>query len=215
MAAASAGATRRRSAPPAVRAVGRSVWTWIVVGSLAVAAVVIGATGGWARVSPDGLARIPAGSQIALGPYDVAVHGWTISDTFLADELGYVEGADSWVVISLDITASPPRSSGLVNDSIRVQGLEPLDFAKLYNRDDGSSVYYLHPGVKVPVFMVLPVSEAQVGALGPLTTLPLILSTHRWSQHALSDEWGWWRSQVRASLQLPRDDTITDVGGDA
>ena len=207
-------ASPRVSASPMLRAVRRSWWTWIVVAALVAGVFAIGAAGGWARVQPDGLARVPVGARVALGPYDAVVHEWTVTSEFASEDLSYIDDAAAWVLISADLTANPPRSTSYYGDTFAVQALTPVGFQDLYNRETSEFITVLHPGVTIPAVVAIPISQEEADVLDALDTLPVILSTMVWDQHTLSDEWGWWRPQPRAMLQVPRNDAIVELGAD-
>ncbi|WP_135849447.1 hypothetical protein [Serinibacter arcticus] len=185
----------------------RSWWTWGVVAALL--AIVLGtwAGGGLEEVPEEGLPQVPADARIALGPYDVAIQGWSISREYDADMLEIVD-ADAWVVVAADLTGAPPRSTTYKSDSVTVSSLETTAYPRIVDPVSGDYVGYLHPGVTTSVLILLPVAKADAATLDALTTLPALLTSYTYTRHVLSGEETWLRPQARATVQVPRDDTV-------
>lgn len=201
-----------RPRPSPVRTVLRSRWTWISVGAVVAVLVGVAAAGGWGQVEEQGLPEVPADTEMALGPYDLTVTGWTVSDELLADDLEYSD-ADAWVVVSLDVTAGPPSSVRWMSDSLEVSGLELTGYPEVVRASDGSRIFTFHPGVQTPALLLLPVATDQVEALADQDSLPVVLSTHTYRGHVLSEEEGWWGAQPRATLQVERDNAVATLEG--
>ncbi|TGO05443.1 hypothetical protein SERN_1447 [Serinibacter arcticus] len=175
----------------------------------ALLAIVLGtwAGGGLEEVPEEGLPQVPADARIALGPYDVAIQGWSISREYDADMLEIVD-ADAWVVVAADLTGAPPRSTTYKSDSVTVSSLETTAYPRIVDPVSGDYVGYLHPGVTTSVLILLPVAKADAATLDALTTLPALLTSYTYTRHVLSGEETWLRPQARATVQVPRDDTV-------
>ncbi|GMA30050.1 hypothetical protein [Litorihabitans aurantiacus] len=185
----------------------RSVWTWAAVAGLVAVTSGAWAAGGFAQVPEEGLPRVPADARVALGPYDVAIEGWSISREYDPSLLEIVDG-DAWLVIGADLTGAPPRSTTYKSDSIEVSSLEPTAYPRAVSPVDGSYVSYIHPGVTTPALILIPVTEEDARTLESLSTLPVLLTSYTYTQHVLSGEETWLRPQPRATAQVPRVDSI-------
>ena len=64
------------------------------------------------------------------------------------------------------------------------------------------------PGVTTPRLLLLPVNGTDADTRDRLSTLPGLLSSRVWTSHSLSGEMGWWRTTPRATVQVPRDDSV-------
>jgi len=185
----------------------RSWWTWVVVALLLVVVAGTWVAGGFEEVPEEGLPQVPVDARIALGPYDVALQGWSISRDYDASTLEISDG-DAWLVIAADLTGAPPRSSFYQSDSVTVSSLEPTAFPKIVDPVSGDYISYIHPGVTTPVLILLPVTRADGETLDALTTLPALLTSYTYTRHSLSGEETWLRPQPRATVQVPRDDSV-------
>jgi len=185
----------------------RSWWTWVVAALLVVVAVGTWIAGGFEEVPEEGLPQVPVDARIALGPYDVALQGWSVSRDYDRDTLEVVDG-DAWLIVAADLTGAPPRSSFYESGSVTVSSLETTAFPKIVDPVSGDYLSYIHPGVTTPVLILFPVTRADGETLDALTTLPVLLTSYTFTTHSLSGEEMWLRPQPRATVQLPRDDSV-------
>lgn len=185
----------------------RTWWVWAALAALVSLTLGTWAGGGLDEVPEEGLPRVPADARVALGPYDIAITGWTVSNELNHDDLKFSD-ADAWVVIAADVTVQPPRSTTFYDDTVTVSALELTDFPDTVSPRDGSLMSYLSPGVTTPVLLLLPVNGTDADTLDQLSTLPVLLSSRVWTSHSLSGEMGWWRTTPRATVQVPRDDSV-------
>ncbi|PWD51582.1 hypothetical protein C8046_13955 [Serinibacter arcticus] len=200
--------TRRR--PALVRVASRSVWVWGIVAGTIALALGTWAGGGFREVPEDGLPVIPADALVSLGPFDVAIEGWTVSSSILTSDLEYADAA-AWLVIAADFRANPPRSTVFYEDMMTVSALEPVGFAKTVHPTDGTYLTYLHPGVTTPALVLIPLGSSDAATIDDLSVLPVVLGSRVWVAHSLTDEMGWFRTTPRASVQVPRDDSVAEL----
>lgn len=201
---------REAPRPSPVRAAVTSWWTWGAVAALLAGVVGVGAAGGWREAPQESLPQVPADARVALGPYDLVVNGWTVSDDLLADDLEYADAA-AWVVISLEVTANPPSSVTWQDDSLEVSGLTLTGYPEMVRPADGSRVVALHPGVTSAALLLLPVSADDVERLADTEELTAVLAEHTYRGHVLSQEEGWWGAQPRVTLPIERDDAVATL----
>ncbi|PWD51587.1 hypothetical protein C8046_13980 [Serinibacter arcticus] len=188
-----------------------SRWTWGTAATLAVGVAAIGIGGGWGASPPAELPELAAGATAELGPYDVDVRGWTVSDELLPDDLSYSDAA-AWIVIDLGITANPPATVGWFADSLAVEGVEPTGRVLLVDPADGDLIAQVHPGVPTDALLLVPVDAEAAAAADELDRLPVVLSAHVFTAHVISGEEWWWRARPTVTLEVSRDDDVARVG---
>ena len=188
-----------------------SRWTWGAVATVAVGLGAVGLAGGWGAVPPAALPVLPEGTTAQLGPYDVDVRGWTLSDELLPDDLGYAD-ATAWIVLDLAVAPNPPASTGWFADSLAVEGVGTTDRALLVDPADGDLIAQVHPGVPIDALLLVPVDAEVAAAVDELDRLPVVLSAHTFRGHMITDEQGWWAARPAATIEVPRDDDVAEVG---
>jgi hypothetical protein len=171
-----------------------------------VAAVVVGALGGWARTTPEGLRVVDPGERVDATPFQIrldrAEAAYEVSDDLADEGLAYV-------VVEGTLFLEGPASA----DRTVVGGAFAADLTSTYNlfgspeeegapttvyvAQDGSELLGLGPGLTYDVLLVWEIDEAAVPS-----EMTVALREHTWRPFFLDKIPGWFSPEPVARVTL-------------
>lgn len=178
--------------------IGWLVATWprrVLIGMLVVVPLVVGLVGGFAPAPVRDLPDLPAGEPIAVGPYDLALETYFVSDQVHTRYLP--EGAEAW--LGLVLTARGTHTEAVsMNRQVTTfpegLGIITLDedvahpnHSEVVRIDDGRLAARFAPGLDVQVVSLIAVSDAE--AIPDEITVQITDLEPAWSFLLESETW--------------------------
>lgn len=168
--------------------------------------MVVGALGGWARSTPEGIREVPPGVATVASPMvvtlDRAEATYEVSGRPAEPGRAYVA-----VQGTLALDQPEPVTTGVVTDTLMAD-LESTydgsgDLAEVAEpsvqvADDGSTLLGMGPGLTYRVLLVYVVDEADVP-----DAMTVVLREHTWRRSFFDATLGWFDPQPVAEVTLP------------
>lgn len=187
--------------------------TWprrLVLGGLLLIPVLIAALGGFGQAEPRSFETQP-GEQVDLGPLAVTPVAYFVSDETQRSSLDFVEGAEAWVGVIVQVENLTDSSISLAFPGPASEAVMPWLDADVLLSDvtvatlavrvaDGTSGDHALPGVPTEVALLWPVADAGAAP----ETLAVTMTESLWTFGPMSNENRWLALGDRWTAQLPR-----------
>lgn len=211
--------TAHPAADPTWRGAVRQAARW-VLGSwprritfavILIAPTAVVASEGMATVELPPPPQVQPGQTFDLGPADVQVQSFFVSDQVLTHSLP--DDAQAWVGVIVDLHLQTAEGWNLPNDVVAAPGLaagssEPgantAGFDQALITSDDSLLVRLEPSVPQQVVLLFPVADAGTVA----DTVELDLHSLYQMRSFLEGSMRWWTGEVAAEVAVPRDDQV-------
>jgi hypothetical protein len=168
--------------------------------------VVVGALGGWARSTPEGIREVPPGEATVASPMVV-----TLDRAEATYEVSgrAAEPGRAYVVVegTLAVDWREPVTAGVVTDTLLADLESTYDgFGNVADvaepsvqvADDGSALLGMGPGLTYRVLLVYEIDEAAVP-----DAMTVVVHEHTWRRGFFDATLGWFDPQPVAEVTLP------------
>lgn len=191
-------------------AITAAVATWprrVLLGVVIVVPLLLGLAGGYAPAPQRDLPPIQPDQTVQIGPFDLALHEFFVSDEVNVRALP--EEADAWLGVVFTATGTHtaavpfhqyaltfPEELGLINE---VSQVNP-PHREMLRLDDGTGYYRIEPGLQARVVSLFPITDAHDIA----DTLTLAVTDLESSWSFLLETESWYERERVGHVTLPR-----------